>query len=630
MHHATFLVALFLGQTATDPCFYVYQGRDVPLTLDARRLAVRFDAGRAVASGPDAAAAAAASTLRSTGIGEWFLLDLDAPLSGTEDAAFRIAAALAVPGVSFAAPVFVGNDGHWVVPTDVILLRLRPGSPDALLPSDLEVLERDWALMPGAFRLRARSRNGFEVLAAANRLARDPRVEWAEPDMQFSGRGALIPNDPGFSNLWGIRNTGQFGGIANQDMDGDVAWDITTGNPLVRVLIIDTGVELGHPDLNLDGGSDLTGQGSVGGGPFNACDNHGTAVAGCVSARINNSVGTVGIAPNCRSVSARTFISAPACDGSWTSQASWTVDALSYGLSRNCWVSNNSNYYGFTSGAIESRYSTAWSSGMVHFAAAGNFSSSTITYPASIPVVNAVAALAPTGARAAFSNYGVGLDFSAPGTNVYSTDRTGASGYAMGDYVFIQGTSFASPYAAGVAALMLSTNPAHSSAQVETKMRAACRDLGPAGYDTDSGWGFVNALSSIRRAGYRVTYGAGKAGTGGVVPVLLAAAVPVTGGLLTLNAGQTRGGTTGVVFLGFGRTAIPLLGGTLLTIPSATFGVVLGGAPGAPGAGSGAVVLPVPADPLLVGVVLDFQAVITDVGAANGFSATNGVEVAIG
>jgi hypothetical protein len=177
---------------------------------------------------------------------------------------------------------------------------------------------------------------------------------------------------------------------------------------------------------------------------------------------------------------------------------------------------------------------------------------------------------------------------------------------------------------------MLSTNPAHSSAQVETKMRAACRDLGPAGYDTDSGWGFVNALSSIRRAGYRVTYGAGKAGTGGVVPVLLAAAVPVTGGLLTLNAGQTRGGTTGVVFLGFGRTAIPLLGGTLLTIPSATFGVVLGGAPGAPGAGSGAVVLPVPADPLLVGVVLDFQAVITDVGAANGFSATNGVEVAIG
>jgi len=636
MSPSMFLTALLAAVPAADPCFYVYQGRDVPLVLDARRIAVRFDSGSSAATGPRAAAAAAGSTLRSTGIGEWFLLDLEAPLSGPEDAEFRLEALLAVPGVSFAAPVFVGNDGGWVVPTDVVLLRFLPeharsgGALLAGLASDLAPLERDWAGMTGAWRLQARSRNGFEVLAAANRLARDPRVEWAEPDMQFTGRGTLLPNDPGFPNLWGIRNTGQFGGVANQDMDGDLAWGVTTGSSSVRVLIIDTGVDQAHPDLNQVAGSDFTGQGSPGGGPFNACDNHGTAVAGCVSARINNSLGTVGIAPDCRSVSARTFVSTLACDGSWNSQAAWTVNALAFGLAQGCRVTNNSNGYGFTSSAIDAQYLSTWNSGVVHFASAMNNGTPAIGYPSSIPVVNAVAALTPTGARAGFSNWGAGLDFSAPGTNVYSTDRTGAPGYNTTDYVFVQGTSFASPYSAGVAALMLSVNPALTSSQLEAKMRPACRDLGAAGYDTDFGWGFVNALNSIRRAGYRVTYGAGKAGTGGVVPTLAAAAIPVTGSPFTLNVAQTRGGTTGVVFLGFARTSIPLLGGTLLTIPAATFGVVLGGAPGAPGAGSGSLVLPVPADPLIVGVVLDFQSVITDVGAANGFSATNAVEVAIG
>ncbi|HRX87723.1 MAG TPA: S8 family serine peptidase, partial [Phycisphaerae bacterium] len=108
-----------------------------------------------------------------------------------------------------------------------------------------------------------------------------------------------------------------------------------------------------------------------------------------------------------------------------------------------------------------------------------------------------VAALTSTGARAGFSNWGSGLDFSAPGQTIVTTDRTGSAGYAAGDTTTIDGTSFSSPYSAAVAALLIAYRPTLTSAEVEAAMQAACRDLGTAGYDTDFGWGFVNAHDGL-------------------------------------------------------------------------------------------------------------------------------------
>jgi hypothetical protein len=71
--------------------------------------------------------------------------------------------------------------------------------------------------------LHCTARDGFAVLALANRLAADPRVAWAEPDAIFTGWHGYVPNDPGFDACWGIRNTGQSGGAADMDMDGDLA-----------------------------------------------------------------------------------------------------------------------------------------------------------------------------------------------------------------------------------------------------------------------------------------------------------------------------------------------------------------------------------------------------------------------
>ncbi len=414
----------------------------------------------------------------------------------------RIQLAMRDPRAEFVSPVFVDDLGGPLVVTPDLLIGFNKGVrqdqiDEILAQHDVgDVRDRDWTGMDGVYRVRSLSRNGLDVLEAANRLAQLDEVAFAEPDMMFTGRGEFFPNDPGFASCWGIHNTGQFGGVPDRDMDGPEAWDITIGDPSILVLIIDTGMQQDHPDLNQVPGADLTSEGPGSGGPVNSFDNHGTPVAGCVSATINNNLGTVGIAPGCKSVSARTFISINS-SGNWTSNASWTVDALTFGENAGARVTNNSNGYGFTSSAIANKYLTTRNGGMVHFASAGNGGTTFIGYPASLSTVNAVAALQPNGVIASFSDRGFGLAFSAPGTSVYTTDRTGSAGYSSGDYAFVQGTSFASPYASGVAALILSKNSTQSAFDVETIMQNSCVDLGDVGYDETYGWGFVNAEAAL-------------------------------------------------------------------------------------------------------------------------------------
>jgi subtilisin family serine protease/PKD repeat protein len=406
----------------------------------------------------------------------------------------------------FVAPVLAGDDGGPNIVTPDLLVGFEPSVTEQRAEAILaelnagDIIHRRFGNMKGAYHLRTRLKSGLDVLAVANQLAERPEVRFAEPDVIFTGRADFIPNDPGFTNLWGMQNTGQSGGVAGMDMESPQAWDITTGSSNIIVVIIDVGVQPDHPDIYQIPGTNFTSDASFDGGPVNACDNHGTAVAGCVSATINNSLGTVGIAPGCRSASARVFISNPSCDGSWTTSSSWTVNALAWAQNIGARVSNNSNKYGFHSSAIAAEYAYTRGAGMVHFASVGNDATSSIVYPASLPDVNAVAALDESGSLASFSDYGPGLAFAAPGQDIYTTDRTGADGYGSDDYAFLNGTSFASPYAAGVAALVLSINPSLGATEVERIMQRSCVDLGAPGYDTTYGWGFVNAYNAVMLA----------------------------------------------------------------------------------------------------------------------------------
>jgi subtilisin family serine protease len=130
----------------------------------------------------------------------------------------------------------------------------------------------------------------------------------------------LIPNDPGFNQLWGLNNTGQNGGTVDADIDAPEAWDIQTGNPNLVIGVIDTGVDYNHPDLvgNIwtnpgeiaNDGIDNDNNGyidDVRGWDFAYNDNnpsdvdgHGTHVSGTIAGKGNNGVGVTGVAWNAK------------------------------------------------------------------------------------------------------------------------------------------------------------------------------------------------------------------------------------------------------------------------------------------------------------------------------------------
>lgn len=484
--------------------YYIYHGERKDLPLRLHQVAVKLNS--------DKQGADLVSAFSSVGLeiamrspmptGNWELVDISTPMPDAEDLGAKLVELQNSGAFTLVAPVFDGEHHTYVTPTDHILLQFRKEFADKAaellqrLAPELEIAETDFGDMPGALRVRSSAGNGFVTMARANDLATDSRIKWAEPEMRFSGGHCFTPNDPGFSDLWGIRNTGQFGGTAGIDMDADEAWDISTGDPAIKILIIDTGVEQDHPDINQLPGADFRGEGG-GGGPINECDNHGTAVAGCVSAIVNNSTGTVGTAPACLVISARPFTSNVPCDGGWSSGTTETIDALVFGEAQGVRVTNNSNYYGFTSSAIDFKYFQMYNAGIVHFASAGNDAENASSYPASLPYVNSISAMAPSGALASFSNFGPDISLAAPGESVYSTDRTGSDGYTGGDYAFVNGTSFASPYTAGVAALVLSLEPELTASEVESKLHCTARDLGTAGFDEQYGFGMVNAFDAV-------------------------------------------------------------------------------------------------------------------------------------
>jgi hypothetical protein len=486
------------------PTQRLHHDEQVKRDLDTERLGVLFASGSRSVERASALDSAAIHVLasRPTGIGEWHLLSLDSPLSSVVEIDSRIGALVQSSAVEFASPVFHGLDGGWVIVTPHVLVRFRPeqrATAEVLLPAlapAMEIVERDFANMSGVYRLGVDSRNGLEVLAWANTLSDDRRVTWAEPVWQFSARKQATPDDPGFEDLWGIHNTGQFGGVPNMDMDGDLAWEVTSGNG-VKVMILDDGVQSDHPDLNWAGGQDFTSDASPNGDPYNECDAHGTKVAGCVSAVADNALGTVGIAPSAAVLGARFSISTVPCEGTGSSQSDWIVQALDWGYVAGARVSNMSYNLGSPSQAIKSKYRDTHDNGMVHFASAGNNGNPTVGYPASLPTVNAVANVRPRGQLSSSSNYGPDLSVSAPGTRIYTTDRTGSDGDDPGDYLFAGGTSLAAPYAAGVAALILAAEPSLSSSEVEDKLRCSARDLGDPGFDETYGHGFVNAYKAV-------------------------------------------------------------------------------------------------------------------------------------
>jgi thermitase len=339
----------------------------------------------------------------------------------------------------------------------------------------------------GAYVFRVRGNP--QAVAAA--LSRSPLIEYAEPN--FILRSTATPNDARYGEMYGLNNTGQSGGTPDADIDAPEGWDAAglaafpgSGGP--RVGIVDTGIDQNHEDLR--GKTVACAQSRGLGGLFagsiqvGSCaddNDHGTHVAGTISANTNNGVGVAGVAFNSPLVICRA-LGGPLGTGStsdvancinWTAQNGAKVISMSLG--------------GGNSSTLQAAVNNAWSggSGALLIAAAGNDGNSTVNYPAGYPNVVSVAATDRRDQRASFSNANSDVEIAAPGVAILSASRGGG-------YHTLDGTSMATPHVSGVAAVLFGRFPGENAASIRSRLDAATDDLGPAGRDPSFGFGRVN------------------------------------------------------------------------------------------------------------------------------------------
>lgn len=265
----------------------------------------------------------------------------------------------------------------------------------------------------------------------------------------------------------------------------------TIGNPYAdgNMQRFDTGAWVNMPDYDLYFKTNAN--------PNPRDDNgHGTHVSGIIAASANNANGISGVSHGAK------IMPLKAGDSSGSLLSTDIIAAINYAADNGAKVINMSIGSSSYSAAEQTAVDYAYGKGVVIFAAAGNDGNTTVNYPAADNHVIGVGATNMSDARAAFSNYNSSVDISAPGDLILSTTPTYSNyfikAYVPGDeYIFMSGTSMATPMAAGVAALMLSADPTLTPAQVESIMTQNADDLGVVGRDDQFGYGRVNANKAL-------------------------------------------------------------------------------------------------------------------------------------
>ncbi len=499
-HVAAFgiVIGCLAGVAAAANHNYYHFKDAVPLGLDVTMIAV-FDEGGSPAAPGDVLASVGVDTsmMSPSTVPGWTYVETTRSLHGARQIGSVISRLAAEGEFDFVSPVFAGESGLPYIPTRDLLVMRSAGSDaeaaEAVLSSHGDILDTDFAGMNRLYRVRTSLRDGRDVLAAANSLAVMDMFEFAESDAIAWVRGNHIPNDPEFGQQWGLHQSN------DHDMDAPEAWDISMGSEDIVVVVLDSGIDQAHPDIHQLTGQTFTGSGSNG-NPSTGCDNHGTAVGGCVAATIDNGQGVTGIAPHCWVRAGKVFNEMDLfgfCLGFLEFQESWVVSGINWVEDTGARVTNSSWGGGSPMSSITSAFNSTRAAGVFHVGAAGNDGSTTIGWPANLSSVVAVAAMSSNGTLASFSTHGSGLFISAPGEGIRTTDRSGSAGYGSGNTTTIDGTSFASPYTAGVAGLVLSVDPSLSPDELEDVLSSTAVDYGSNGYDTNFGHGFVNAQSAL-------------------------------------------------------------------------------------------------------------------------------------
>lgn len=407
---------------------------------------------------------------------------------------FLLAVALAVCSLLALSPLAASSTGSdWVAPAHAEAGPAASGT--AFVPAELLVKPRgnlqkllasihtDYPItVIGAVDALGVVRLGVPAgreTEAASLLQRSPLVEWAEPDHLRSAMA--IPNDQLYKQFqWNLRTIGM-----------EQAWDITTGSPGLTVAVLDTGVDSTHPDL---AGKLVPGYDFLNDTPDPADDGgHGTHNAGIIGAASNNGVGIAGMAWQTRIMPLKVL------NPSGVGPDSVIARGITYAADHGARVINMSFGSPTTSQTLGAAVRYAYNKGALLVAAAGNTAKldNAIIYPAAFDQVLAVGATDESDKVADFSQHHSYVGVSAPGVHIVSTFWRGA-GY--GSYVSASGTSSAAPHVSGLAALILSANPALTNTQIRQIIESTADDLGAPGKDDYYGVGRIDARRALLAA----------------------------------------------------------------------------------------------------------------------------------
>lgn len=260
-------------------------------------------------------------------------------------------------------------------------------------------------------------------------------------------------------------------------------WTTTTADP-IKVAIVDTGIDIKHPDLkeNLKGGVNAIWATSS----YTDDNGHGTHVAGTVAA-VNNNFGVVGVGPKIDLYAVKVL------DRKGSGYLSDVIEGLDWAIANGMQVVNMSLGTSSDVQSFHDAVARVNAAGIVQVAAAGN-SGGAVNYPAAYSEVIAVSATDQADVIASWSSRGAEVDLAAPGVSIYSTYKGSA-------YSTLSGTSMASPHVAGAAALVLSiptkcdynSDGKCSPAEVQQRLEETARDLGAVGKDNLYGSGLIDA-----------------------------------------------------------------------------------------------------------------------------------------
>lgn len=438
---------------------------------------------------------------------------------------------LMVPAENAAAPkgtvrrvrLFKNGSADPIVETRELVVRFKDGVTRArvnqiLKPLQGTILSRIGDHAPNAYLVEVPVT--ASSIDTANRLQALPEVRYAQPDLIWPKVSRFVPNDPIYPQQWHLNNPGGAGGIAGADIKAERAWEITRGDPNVVIAILDDGVATDHQDFatgKFTNGWDFIGNDNDP-RPARTVDNHGTSCAGLAAANSDNGIGVSGVAPDCRIMPLRMLgpTSTP------------TMEAAAIAHAKINGASVISNSWGPVDGTgasvpcpqvvsdaiIDAADNGRGGKGCVILWAAGNGNeSSDVDGYASHPKVICVAATMRDDTRSPYSDFGDGVDICAPGGSsagdMVTVDRMGTAGYdTTSNYTTrFNGTSAATPVAAGVAALILSAEPELTREEVTFRLLYTADQIDTAnvtydanGHHDNYGHGRINAFSALAAA----------------------------------------------------------------------------------------------------------------------------------